>query len=120
MKKFLYITTLLLGISVAASAQKTTIIKDILKNTAVEKVVSMQQAIRFTDEQAQQLTEVEYRFLLDVQKAENCCMCNSAKRVEKLQRKKDESVQKILTREQFIKYDAIEKRKIKKHPAWAN
>ena len=119
MKKFLYATVLLLGVSLAASAQKSTVIQGILKNTAVEKVASMQQSIHFTDEQAKQLVEIEYRFLLDLQKAENCCLCNSAKRVEKLRQKKDEAVQKILTHEQFIKYDAVEKQKIKKYPVWA-
>ena len=119
MKKFLYSTLLLLSVSLNVSAQKSTVIQDILKNTAVEKVASMQQSIRFTDEQAKQLVEIEYRFLSDVQKAENCCLCNSAKRVEKLRHKKEKAVQKVLTREQFIKYDAVEKQKIKKYPVWA-
>ncbi|VBB48346.1 exported hypothetical protein [uncultured Paludibacter sp.] len=114
MKRILLITTTFICFSMFASAQKSTIIKDILKNTAVEKVGYMQRLIKFSDENAKKLEKIEYQFLLDVQKAENCCMCNSAKKVEKLKLKKNEAIQKILPRDEYLKYNAIEKERIKK------
>ncbi len=105
---FVYSTTTLIA------ADKSSIVKDILREYAVHKVEKMQKLIRFDDEQAKQLVELETNFLLDVQKAENCSCCKSKKRVEKLQINKERELQKILTKEQYYKYDAVEKNRIQK------
>ena len=83
------------------------------------KIEKMQELIGFGDEQAQQLRELELNFLLEVNKAENCFLCNKQKRVERLKQKRDAGLQKILERDQYIKYDAIENERIKKYPLWA-
>lgn len=117
MKKFVLSLTVLFslcGIS-TLSAQKSTIIQDILVQTAIEKVTEIQKIIKFTDEDAQKLIKIEFQFLLDVEKAENCFLCNSNKRTEKLERKRQEAIEKILSRDQYLKYNAIEKGRIKKH-----
>ena len=98
----------------AVSAQQHSIIRDILQNSVTEKVDMMQQLIKFDEIQAKQLEDIELDHLLKVQKAENCCLCNTKRRKEKLQLKRDEELQKILTREQYIKYIGIEKERIRK------
>jgi len=96
------------------SAPKSTIIKEILEEHVSNKVEKMQELIKFDDRQREQLLELELNFLLNVQEAETCVWCNSQKKIEKLQHERKQALQKILTREQFLKYDAIENKRIKK------
>ena len=117
-KKILIASLLLLTI-MGLSAQQSSIIEDVLVNSVEEKVASMQELIGFDDEQAQQLRETELNFLLEVNKAEHCFLCKKQKRIEKLKRERDTELQTILERDQYIKYDAIENKRIKKHPLWA-
>ena len=79
----------------------------------------MQKIIDITDEQAVQLMQVELNYLIDVNTAENCFWCRTKKRIEKLKAKKQEQLKEILDAGQYIKYDALENNKIKKHPIWA-
>ena len=109
----LTIITFLLCSFCVFSAPKETIVKDILTEYVTLKMEEMQAVIKFDDEQRAQLQEIELKFLLDVQKAEVCACFNSQKKVRKLKEKRVQSLQKILTREQFIKYDAIENDRIK-------
>lgn len=102
------------------SAQQPSIIEKVLANSVDEKVVSVQELIGFDDAQAQQLRQMELDFLLEVNKAEHCFLCNKQKRIEKLKQKRDAELQTILERDQYIKYDAIENERMKKHPLWAN
>jgi hypothetical protein len=101
-------------------ARQPSVIENVLMNSVEEKVSSMQELIGFDDAQAQQLRRMELNFLLEVNKAERCFLCNKQKRIEKLKRKRDEELQKILERGQYIKYDAIENERIKKRPLWTN
>ena len=73
----------------------------------------MQTLIGFDDDQANQLKELELNFLLDVNDAENCFWCRTRKRIEKLNKRRDKDLQIILTREQYIKYNAIDNNLIK-------
>ena len=115
MKKSLLITFTVLFCNFSVfSEQKSTIINDILTEHVSQKVEQMQHLIKFSDEQSNRLKELELNFLLDVQKAENCICCNTKKKVEKLKINREQNLQKILTREQFIKYDLVEKNRIKK------
>ncbi|HTN68229.1 MAG: hypothetical protein PHO84_09730 [Dysgonamonadaceae bacterium] len=98
-----------------ASAQES-VIKDVFEKFVEDKVERMQKLIGFDDNQATELKEVEFNFLLDVNAAENCFWCRTKKRVEKLNKKREEGLQKILTREQYIKYDAIDNDRIRKDP----
>ena len=116
MKKILFATIFLFCCLYMLSAQKPALIKDILEEHVALKVDKMQQLIKFGEEQRAQLQKLELNFLLDVQKAETCACCNVQKKVEKLKIKREQDLQKILTRDQFIKYDAIENNRIKKGP----
>lgn len=121
MKKTAFVIAALIAFSVTAWAQQQSgIINGILKKNAEDKVAKMKELIGFDDDKAKQLSELEFQFLLDVQKVENCCLCNKKKRIEKLKQKRDTELQKVLTREQYIKYDAIENDRIKKHPLWTS
>ena len=117
MKKSLVLALLLLMMT-GISAQQSSIIENVLINSVDEKVNTLQKLIGFDDEQAQQLRETELNFLQEVNKAEHCFLCNKQKRVKKLKRERDEKLQTILERDQYIKYDAIERNRVKKHPIW--
>lgn len=117
MKKTACILTVFIAFAAVALAQHPTdIINNVLKKSADDKVERMQQLIGFDDTQANQLKTLEYAFLLDVRKAENCCFCNKKKRVEKLKTKRNADLRQLLTREQFIKYDAVENERINNIP----
>lgn len=116
MKKTALILTAFFAFITVASAQKSGIISEVLRQSAENKVTQMQELIKFDDAQAEKLKNLEFNFLLDVQKAENCCLCNKKKRIEKLQKKRDADLQQILTREQYIKYDAVENERIQDIP----
>jgi hypothetical protein len=115
MKKILLLTLLLSAVA-GLSAQQPSIIESVLMHSVDEKVASMQKLIGFGDVQAEQLRKTELDFLLEVNKAEHCSLCNKQKRIEKLKRKRDADLQKILERGQYIQYDAIENERIEKRP----
>ena len=117
MKKKILLFTALFAFIVNASAQES-IIKDVFEKFVEDKITSMQEVIDITDDQAEQLKEVELRYLLDVNSAENCWLRSTKKRVRKLDAKKQERLKEILSLDQFIKYDALVNKKIKKHPIY--
>lgn len=107
-------TVLLLTI-MSISAQQPSIIENVLAHSVEEKVSSMQELIGFNDAQAQQLRQMELHFLLEVNKAERCFLCNKKKRIEKLIQKRDAKLQKILERDQYIKYQSLENNLLNKN-----
>lgn len=116
MKKIILLAiTLLLG-SYSAYSQQTSVISDIFSHYTHQKVAERQKLILFDNAQAAQLEAMEYQYLLDLQKAETGCRCRAQKRTEKLNRLRDLNLQKILTREQYLKYEALDKDKIRKLP----
>ena len=117
MTKKLLLFTAFLAFIFHASAQQS-IVKDVFEQFVTDKVERMQELINFDDEQAIQLKELELNFLLDVNAAENCFWCRTKKRIEKLKANKQVQLKEILTHDQFIKYDALENDKIKKHPIY--
>ena len=117
MKKKILLFTALFAFIVNAPAQES-IIKDVFEKFVEDKITSMQEVIDITDEQAEQLKEVELRYLLDVNSAENCWLRSTKKRVRKLDEKKQDKLKEILSLDQFIKYDALVNKKIKKHPIY--
>ena len=117
MKKILILFTTLGAFILNVSSQDS-IINSVFEKFVESKISSMQKVIDITDEQAEQLKEVELNFLLDVNSAENCFWCNKKKRVEKLKTMKEEQLKEILRLDQYIKYDALENKKIKKHPMY--
>ena len=117
MKKKIILLTSLFVFALIASAQES-IVKEVFEQFVEDKVSSMQEVIDINDEQAKQLKELELNFLMDVNSAENCFWCNSKKRIKKIEAKKEEQLKEILSLDQYIKYDALENDKIKKHPIW--
>lgn len=117
MKKRTLLIAALFAFILTASAQES-IIKDVFERFVEDKISSMQKIFDITDSQATQLKELEVNFLVDVNAAENCFWCNSKKRIKKLESKKEQQLKEILSLDQYIKYDALENDKIKRHPVW--
>lgn len=105
----------LFAFTVNLSAQES-VIKKVFEKFVEDKIEKMQELIGFNDNQATELKEIELNFLLDVNEAENCFWCRTKKRIKKLKEKREEDLQQILLREQYIKYNVIENDLIKKNP----
>jgi uncharacterized Fe-S radical SAM superfamily protein PflX len=117
MRKVLFISIVIFAFTTAIFAQNhRNIISDALEKSVEIKVEQMQQLIDFDDSQAGQLKTLEFQFLLDVRKAEKCCLCNTRKRIERLQIRRDAALQQILTRAQYIRWDAAENDRIQNIP----
>lgn len=105
MKRILLTSFVLVAFAALLSAQSSSqILQNALREGVEAKVSSMQEQIKFTDEQAEQIKEIEMEFLTGVQKAEKCFLCNKKKKVAKLEWQRDEKLQKIMTRGQYIRY----------------
>ena len=117
MKKKILLFTAFVAFTLNVSAQQS-IIKDVFEEFIEDKITSMQEVIDITDEQAEQLKEVELKYLLNVNSAENCWLRSTKKQVKKLDVKKQERLKEILSLDQYIKYDALVNDKIKKHPVY--
>ena len=115
MKKKLLLFTALFAFVLNASAQQS-IVKNAFEQFVKDKVERMQQLINFDDDQTVQLKNLELNFLLDVNSADNSFWCNTKKRVKKLEKKRDEELQQTLTREQYLKYDAVDNDRILNDP----
>lgn len=115
MKKRELLLAVLLLCGAAVFGQKPgSIIDEVLKQSAFDKVERMRELVGFDEQQAQRLKTVEYTFLWEVRKAEGCFLCNRKKRIEKLRQRRHAQLQEILTREQYIRYDAVESDRIEK------
>lgn len=108
MKKFILTLVVLFTVLVVLSAQEKGIIAEVLHNSVEQKVDVMQDQIGFDDEIAIQLKNVEFNYLLDVQKVETCFLCNTKRRIKKLQSNREERLQEILPRDKYIKYLSLE------------
>lgn len=108
MKKITLILLTIFAVIITMPAQEKGIIEEVLHNSVEQKVDKMQKLIDFDDEKALQLKEMELKYLLDVQKAETCFLCNTSRRVKKLKAIRVENLQKILDRNQYLKYLSIE------------
>ena len=115
MKKKILLFTALFVFILNSSAQES-IIKDVFEQYVAAKIENMQKFIEFDEKQADKLKKLELNFLLDVNAAENCFWCRTKKRIKKLNKQRDNDLQLILTREQYIKYNAIDNNLIQKNP----
>ena len=115
MKKTFFLSTLLI-FSATIFAQNPNIISDALKRSAQSKVQEMQRLIDFTDQQANQLKTMQFQFLLDVRNAENRIFRNSRRRIERLKSERDAALQQILTRSQYVQWNAVENNIIQNIP----
>ena len=108
MKKFIITLGILFAAVAISTAREKGIIADVLRNSVDHKVESMQKLIGFDDEIELELKELELKYLFDVQKAETCFLCNTSRRIKKLQSAREERLQEILPRDQYVKYYSIE------------
>ncbi|NLD23663.1 MAG: hypothetical protein GX670_05475 [Bacteroidales bacterium] len=108
MKKIIITLGILFAAVAISTAQEKGIIAEVLRNSVELKVDSMQEIIGFEDKVALKLKELELKYLFDVQKAETCFLCNTSKRIKKLQSAREERLQEILPRDQYVKYYSIE------------
>mgnify|MGYP006924659027 CR=1 FL=1 len=107
MKKFIILSTFIFVI-IASAMTQSSITENVFRESVNRKVLRMQQSIGFDEQKAEQLKVLELNYLLDVQKAETCFLCNSKKKIEKLKNKRDEDFQRVLSRDEYIKYLSIE------------
>jgi len=107
MKKFILLSTFIFVI-IASAMTQSSITENVFRESVNRKVLRMQQSIGFDEQKAEQLKVLELNFLLDIQKAETCFLCNSKKKIEKLKNKRDEDLQHVLSRDEYIKYLSIE------------
>lgn len=115
MKKTILIWSLI-GFFGFLYAQRTPYNREFSMNEAIEKVNKMQSIIKFNDEKAKKLIEIEYRYLLQLEKIKKCKSSNTVMEAEKLKHKKDKAIMKLLPRDEYLKYNAIENKLIKKQP----
>lgn len=115
-KKTLLFVAAIFATLFLAKAQSSDLISEVLYKATVDKVEYIQELVKFDDKQAQSIIEMEFRYLQNVRKAENCWLCNKKKRIAKLKQQRDADLQKILPRDQYIKYDAIDNDRLKKLP----
>lgn len=113
MKKKLLLFIALFACMLYLSAQES-IIKGVFEQFVENKISTMQKLIQFDDKKADELKELELNYLLDVNAAENCFWCRTKKRIKKLDKVRDKDLQLILSREQYIKYNAIDNNLIQK------
>ena len=118
MKRNILLITMILAFTTTSNSQ-TSITESVFQESVENKVENIQQLIGFDNQTAKQIRDIELIFLLEVNKAEHCLLCRKQKRIEKLKKSRDEQLQKILPRDQYIKYDAIDNERIKKQPLWA-
>ncbi len=107
MKKNIMLALFLLVV-IGVSAQQKSIIDEVFIKSVEKKVASLQKSIGFDDAKAEQLKEIEYTYLQEVNKAEHCFLCNKSKRIKKLANKRDADLQVVLERDQYIKYQSID------------
>ena len=108
MKKIILTLGILFAAIAISTAQEKGIIAEVLRNSVEQKVDSMQKLIGFEYEIALELKELELKYLFDVQKAETCFLCNTSRRIKKLQSAREDKLQEILPRDQYIKFHSIE------------
>lgn len=87
----------------------------IIKKNAEIKVKTLQSMIKFNNKKAQKLVAIEYKFDLKIEREKSQSSNHAVYNIEKLKIKKEKAVRRILSREEFLKYMAIEKQHIKKH-----
>lgn len=117
MKRIILTSLVLVAFATLLSAQSSKqILQDALREGVEAKVTLLQEQIKFTDAQAEQIREIEIEFLSGVQKAEKCFLCSKKKRVDKLVMQRDDKLQNILTRGQYIRYLGGSIDDVKNHP----
>ena len=117
MKRNILLITAFFALIINSSAQNS-IIKGVFEEFVENKISSVQKAIPITEEQAIALKKIELDYLLGVNNAEHRFLCKTKRRIRKLKSKKEEQLKEILSKDEYIKYDAFMNKKIKRHPIY--
>ena len=121
MKRRLYILFTLLAVAGVVAAQKSEdILSQALQIAAKAKVDHMQESIGFSDKQAVELLMIEIDFLEGVKKVNRRVLCNKKKRTRQLMRTRDEALQRVLSRSDYIKYDILNEGRLEPVPVQLN
>ena len=121
MKRRLYILFTLLAVAGVVAAQKSEdILSQALQIAAKAKVDHMQESIGFSDKQAVELLMIELDFLEGVKKVNRRVLCNKKKRTRQLMRTRDEALQRVLSRSDYIKYDILNEGRLEPVPVQLN
>lgn len=118
MKRYTFIITTLLSF-VASSFSQSSIPEKVFQESVDIKVAKMQQFIGFDEQTAQQIKVLEFNFLRDVNNVEHSFWGRKQKRIEKLKKSREQQLEKLLSRDQFIKYTATENKLLnEKNRVW--
>lgn len=108
MKKVLYFLSICLVVSSCATSQSA------MSKQAQKKVNDLKPVLNLTESQAKAMQQVETEYLLQESKIRNSVNYN--KLLKSYKEKRDVEVKKILDYDQYLKYDAIEGKRIKNVP----
>lgn len=117
MKRIIITFFVLAAFVVILSAQSSKqILQEAIREGVEAKVTLLQEEIGFTDAQAEHIKEIELEFLRDIQNVKKCFLSSHKRKVEKLVQRRDDKLDNILTRGQYIRYLGGSIDDIKKHP----
>ncbi len=119
MKKAIIVFGFLFAFIIGITAQNRSVVQSVFVEYVEAKVDKYQEIIKFNDNQAEQIKQLELDYLIQVEKAENCWYCFTKKRVEKEKLKKYKGIEKILSRSEYIQYKALDNQEIQLMPLWA-
>lgn len=116
MKRIVLALSLVIACAGSVQGEKNSPIKDLLQQHVARKIAYLQELIHFSPEQASRLKAVELDYWYKVLRVECCKCCNAEKQLKKLEAVREAELQKILQRDEYIKYSAIEHNRIKEFP----
>lgn len=112
--KFSVIVMILILLSACVTSKETSKLDESIMYKVELKIAKMQELIKFDDTQAEELKKIEFEYLDAIRTCKESSSCSQELTKKKLMAKRDAQLQEILTREQYIKYDAIDGSRIEK------
>lgn len=95
----------------AASKENSGLEGDLIHRVEL-KIAKMQELIKFDDRQAERLKKIEFEYSEAMRICKESSSCNREITKKRLAAKRDTQLQEILTREQYVKYDAVDGNRI--------
>lgn len=108
---YFFIIATLLFISCTSS-------QNLVSREAAQKVNAIKNSIPLTNKQAKKLTAIETEFLSKKRELESHDL--SSLSIKELQEKRINKIKALLSRDQYIKFDMIENKRLKPSPVRAN
>lgn len=79
-----------------------------LKQSVEYKVEKYKGIIGFSDEKAEYVKEIELKYLMGIYNVEKRAVFNKSKKIKQIKAQRDYSLQKILERDEYIKYNSLD------------